>query len=181
MMKSAILASLVASAAAFAPSPKASVNTELNGIFYNQATAEAFGNDPGATAPLGFFDPLGLVADDNQEYFDHLREVEVRHGRCAMLAVTGWLTTAAGVRLPGMEDVPFGFKALTMEGLPMEVRGTLPLTLMTVFAITPFMQDIGQSTFPGDYRNGAFDFGWDTQTEEWQNKKRSIEINNGRA
>jgi len=181
MMKSTILASLVASAAAFAPAQQGRASTEVNGIFYNQATAQTFGGDPGATAPLGFFDPLGLVADDDQETFDHLREVEVRHGRCAMLAVTGWLTTAAGVRLPGMEDTPFGFKALVMEGMPMEVRGTLPLTLMTVFAITPFMQDIGQSTFPGDYRNGAFDFGWDEQTEEWQNKKRAIEINNGRA
>jgi hypothetical protein len=181
MMKSAILASLVASAAAFAPAQQGRASTEVNGIFYGKATAQSFGSDPGATAPLGFFDPLGLVADDNQEYFDHLREVEVRHGRCAMLAVTGWLTTAAGIRLPGMEDAPFGFKALTMEGLPTEVRGTVPLTLMTVFAITPFMQDIGQSTFPGDYRNGAFDFGWDEQTEEWQNKKRAIEINNGRA
>jgi len=124
---------------------------------------------------------MGLVADDDQEYFDHLREVEVRHGRCAMLAVTGWLTTAAGIRLPGMEDAPFGFKALLMEGLPADIRGTVPLTAMTVFALTPFMQDIGQSTFPGDYRNGLFDFGWDQQTEEWQNNKRSIEINQGRA
>jgi len=181
-MKSAILASLVAGAAAFAPSSSVSTkSTELNGVFYNQITSEKFGNDVGATAPLGFFDPLGLVANDDQEYFDHLREVEVRHGRCAMLAVTGWLTTAAGVRLPGMEDAPFGFKALLMEGLPSEVRGTVPLTLMSVFFLTPFMQDIGQSTFPGDYRNGAFDFGWDSQTTEWQEKKRAIEINNGRA
>jgi len=181
-MKSVIIASLVASAAAFAPAQTAKASTQLNGWFYGKdATATAFGNDVGATAPLGFFDPMGLVADDDQEYFDHLREVEVRHGRCAMLAVTGWLTTAAGIRLPGMEDAPAGFKALTMEGLPAEVRGTVPLTLMTVFFLTPFMQDIGKSTFPGDYRNGAFDFGWDNQTKEWQDNKRAIEINQGRA
>ena len=98
-----------------------------------------------------------------------------------MLAVTGWLTTAAGIRLPGMEAAPFGFKALLMEGLPSEVRGTLPLTLMSVFFLTGYMQDIGKSTFPGDYRNGLFDFGWDEQTQEWKDNKRAIEINQGRA
>ena len=99
-----------------------------------------------------------------------------------MLAVAGWLTTAAGIRLPGMEDTPFGFKALLMEGMPMEVRGTVPLTLMTVFFLTVFMQDsTGDNAFPGDYRNGLIDFGWDKQTEEWQTRKRSIELNNGRA
>jgi hypothetical protein len=137
----------------------------------------SYQNEIGAIAPLGFFDPLGLVKDESQEKFDHLSEVEIRHGRYAMLAVTGWLTTAAGVRLPGM-----GFKALLMEGLPSEVRGTIPLTLMTVFCLTVFMQDTtGENAFPGDYRNGLIDFGWDKQTTEWQNRKRAIELNNGRA
>ncbi|KAL7538098.1 hypothetical protein ACHAXR_011322 [Thalassiosira sp. AJA248-18] len=172
-MKSTVLATLVASAAAFAPAPKVSTTTALNNIWYEFVST--------AIAQLGFFDPFGLVSDDDQENFDHLREVEIRHGRCAMLAVSGWLTTAAGIRLPGMEDAPFGFKALTMEGLPADVRGTVPLTLMTVFFLTSFMQDIGKSDFPGDYRNGLFDFGWDQQTEEWQRSKRSIELNNGRA
>mmetsp|Transcript_8694 Transcript_8694/g.15749 ORF Transcript_8694/g.15749 Transcript_8694/m.15749 type:complete len:198 (+) Transcript_8694:28-621(+) len=172
-MKSVIIASLLASAAAFAPVSKPASTVALN---------NALGNELGALAPLGFFDPLGLVADEDQEYFDHLREVEIRHGRCAMLAVSGWLTTAAGIRLPGMEDAPFGFKALTMEGLPSEVRGTVPLTLMTVFLITCFMQDsTGENSFPGDYRNGLIDFGWDGKSKEWQDRKRSIELNNGRA
>ena len=35
----------------------------------------------GAQAPLGFFDPLGLVADGDQEKFDRLRYVEIKHGR----------------------------------------------------------------------------------------------------
>eukprot|EP00584_Thalassiosira_punctigera_P002675 CAMPEP_0172527356 /NCGR_PEP_ID=MMETSP1067-20121228/2062_1 /TAXON_ID=265564 ORGANISM="Thalassiosira punctigera, Strain Tpunct2005C2" /NCGR_SAMPLE_ID=MMETSP1067 /ASSEMBLY_ACC=CAM_ASM_000444 /LENGTH=197 /DNA_ID=CAMNT_0013311083 /DNA_START=96 /DNA_END=689 /DNA_ORIENTATION=- len=172
-MKTVIVASLIAGAAAFAPAPKASSSFALN---------NALGKELGAQAPLGFFDPLGLVADEDQAYFDHLREVEIRHGRCAMLAVWGWLTTAAGVRLPGMEDAPFGFKALTMEGLPSDVRGTVPLTLMTVFLITCFMQDsTGENAFPGDYRNGLIDFGWDNQTKEWQDRKRAVELNNGRA
>lgn len=170
-----ILASLFAGAVAFTPVPKTSSRSTVN-------NAHALDKEIGALVPLGFFDPLGLCADGDKEYFDHLREVEIRHGRVSMLAVWGWLATAAGQRLPGMEDAPFGFKALTMEGLPKEVRGTIPLTLMTVYFITNYMQDSsGENAFPGDYRNGLIDFGWDQQTEEWQNRKRSIELNNGRA
>ena len=40
----------------------------------------------------------------------------------------------------------------------------------------------GQSgDFKGDFRNGALDFGWDKQKEEWKTRKRAIELNNGRA
>ena len=35
--------------------------------------------------------------------------------------------------------------------------------------------------FPGDFRNGALDFGWDTFDEETKLSKRAIELNNGRA
>merc|ERR1711956_71568 len=74
------------------------------------------------------------------------------------------------------------FQGTHHGGSPKEVRGTIPLTLMTVYFITNYMQDSsGENAFPGDYRNGLIDFGWDQQTEEWQNRKRSIELNNGRA
>jgi hypothetical protein len=172
-MKSALFASLLASAAAFAPVSKTSSSVALN---------NALGNEIGAQAPLGFFDPLGLCNDEDKANFDRLREVEIRHGRCAMLAVAGWLTTAAGVRLPGMEEVGYGFKALDMSALPTDIRGTLPLTLGTVFFLTVFMQDAtGENDFPGDYRNGFIDFGWEKQSVEWKDRKRAVELNNGRA
>lgn len=172
-MKTAILATLVATAAAFAPAKQAAQTTSLSG---------AFDNEIGAQIPLGFFDPLGLVQDGDKANFDRLREVEIRHGRCAMLAVVGWLTTAAGVRLPGMESVGAGFKALDMSGLSTEVKGVLPLTLGTVFFLTVAMQDQeGNAEFPGDYRNGFIDFGWDNQSAAWKERKRAIELNNGRA
>jgi len=44
------------------------------------------------------------------------------------------------------------------------------------------MKDVtGESEFPGDFRNGAIDFGWDTFTEEQKEFKRGVELNNGRA
>lgn len=45
----------------------------------------------GASAPLGFFDPLGL-AKCSQETLNNYREAELKHGRTAMLAVVGFLT-----------------------------------------------------------------------------------------
>jgi hypothetical protein len=35
--------------------------------------------------------------------------------------------------------------------------------------------------FPGDFRNGALDFGWDSLDAGAQTSKRAIELNNGRA
>jgi hypothetical protein len=43
------------------------------------------------------------------------------------------------------------------------------------------MKDIIGGEFPGDFRNGFLDFGWDTFDEETKLKKRAIELNQGRA
>ena len=82
-MKSAVFASLLATAAAFAPAKQAATTTSLN----------SFEGELGAQDPLGFFDPLGMVADGDQEKFDRLRYVEIKHGRICMLGVLGYLTS----------------------------------------------------------------------------------------
>jgi hypothetical protein len=44
------------------------------------------------------------------------------------------------------------------------------------------MKDItGDGEFVGDFRNDAIDFGWDSFSPEEQERKRAIELNNGRA
>ena len=55
-------------------------------------------------------------------------------------------------------------------------------------AIRPFagaeifvMKDVVGGEFPGDFRNGVLDFGWDTFDEDTKFVKRSIEVNQGRA
>ena len=45
----------------------------------------------GATAPFGFFDPLGLSKDVDAGRLAFYREAEIKHGRVAMLASVGFL------------------------------------------------------------------------------------------
>ena len=102
-----------------------------------------------------------------------------------MLAVAGYLVTAAGIRLPGdidysgtkFADIPSGFAALS--AVPKEGWGQI---VGFVFFLELIMRDItGEGEFIGDFRNGAIDFGWDSFDEETKLKKRAIELNQGRA
>ena len=178
-MKSVIIASLIASAAAFAPvAQKSSSTTAMN---------MAFENELGAQAPLGFFDPLGLVADGDQEKFDRLRYVEIKHGRICMLGVAGYLTTAAGIRLPGLisydgtkfSDIPGGWDG----SFAVPVAGALQVLAFVGFLEIAFMKSIDGTgnEHVGDFRNGFIDFGWDSFDEDTKISKRAIELNQGRA
>jgi len=149
----------------------------------------AFESELGVQPPLGFFDPLGLLEDADQERFDRLRYVEVKHGRICQLAFLGQITTRYGVHLPGdidysghsFESYPNGIAAvLGPDAIPQ--AGLLQL-VAAVGALELFvMKDVtGEGEFPGDFRNGSLDFGWDTFDEETQLSKRAIELNNGRA
>merc|ERR1711935_124807 len=77
-MKSAIFASLVASAVAFAPVQQAKTSTALN---VNEL-------EIGVTAPLGVYDPLGWL-ESQPESFERGRAVERTHGRICMAAMVG--------------------------------------------------------------------------------------------
>ena len=174
-MKCVIIASLLASAAAFAPAKSASKVTSLS----------AFESELGAQDPLGFFDPLGLVADGDQEKFDRLRYVEIKHGRISMLAVVGYLVAESGIRLPGdiefsgtsFESIPNGFAAI--NAIP--AAGLAQIIAFVGFLELAVMKDITGGEFVGDFRNGALDFGWDSFDEETKLAKRAIELNQGRA
>ena len=174
-MKSVIIASLLASVAALAaPKKGAKVVKPIT-----------FEGELGAQAPLGFWDPLGLVADGDQAKFDRLRYVEIKHGRISMLAVVGYLVAENGIRLPGNIDysgttfasIPNGFGALdAISG-----AGIAQIVAFIGFLELAVMKDITGGEFVGDFRNDAIDFGWDTFDEETQLSKRAIELNQGRA
>merc|ERR1712087_760699 len=78
---------------------------------------------------------------------------------------------------PGLEDVPAGFAA--WGALPATVAGQMGMTL--IFMEMANRDQTGNAEFPGDFRNGVLDFGWDSQSDAWKANKRAIELNNGRA
>jgi hypothetical protein len=50
----------------------------------------------GISAPVGFFDPLGLSTSKSDEVMTYYRESELKHGRVCMAACLGWYITAGG-------------------------------------------------------------------------------------
>jgi hypothetical protein len=75
---------LAVSASAFAP-----VQTKQT----SSSAMKAFtvGKIPGALAPMGVFDPLGLADKAGEATLKRYREAELTHGRVAMLATVGFL------------------------------------------------------------------------------------------
>lgn len=152
-MKTAILASLLASAAAFAPASKQSAaSTSL------KAYEDALGSQP----PLGYFDPLNLLESGSEERFDRLRYVEIKHGRICQLAFLGNIITRAGIHLPGNID----YAGNSFDSFPngwAAVYGPDAISRAGVYQIIAFvgflelfvMKDVtGQGEFVGDFRNG---------------------------
>jgi len=90
MKLSLIAAATVATcASAFAPVTNvARSSTKLNAWVDNAV---------GVTAPVGFFDPLGLSKGKDDATMERYRESELKHGRVAMAACLGWYITAGGV------------------------------------------------------------------------------------
>jgi len=176
-MKLTIAATLATTAAAFAPAAQTSTASS--------SSLAAFENEVGAQPPLGFWDPLGMLDDADQERFDRLRYVELKHGRIAMLAVAGHIDTTAGHRLGGDID----YSGTSFASIPVGVKGLSAIPTEGILQIVAFigflelfvMKDVkGTGEFPGDFRNGL-GFGWDKYSEEEKAKKRAIELNNGRA
>jgi len=169
MMKLALLTTLLAGASAFAPAQVGKTATALNGAFDNEIGA--------ASAELGCWDPLGYVADGDKKRFDHLRGVELKHGRIAMLATWGYATTWSGARFPGCEDFPAGHESV----LKMGAENLIPVAL--VAGLLEFSWKQKQGSFPGDFSATAFPVGFGpfAKTEAQMIDLRTRELNNGRA
>jgi hypothetical protein len=119
------IAALVGSAAAFAPAAKTASSTAISAKAKSakaRAVVVGYENELGVIAPTGFFDPLGLSKDIDQDTFDQYRTAELKHGRVAQLAVVGYVVPEF-FRFPfdispgiPCADVPNGVAAL--EAIP---------------------------------------------------------------
>jgi len=124
----------------------------------------------GVTEPLGFFDPLGLSTNVDEEVFRHFRAAEINHGRVVMLAAVGCVVQHY-IALPGFEDVPRGLGAFD------EFPGNLGFALVVLASgyVEMMLWKEDKLKLPGDFGNpwNPFDV---VVTDDLRNK----EINNGR-
>merc|ERR1712037_117045 len=121
IMKSAIAATLIGSAAAFAPAQTGKVSTALNG---DARSPDGLGVDPG---PLDLFDPLGLAEDT--ESFARRRAVEIKHGRISMMAFIGMLVQELGITFPGTInlDGSVQFADILKDGMGFPAISNIPV------------------------------------------------------
>mmetsp|Transcript_39583 Transcript_39583/g.83208 ORF Transcript_39583/g.83208 Transcript_39583/m.83208 type:complete len:204 (-) Transcript_39583:344-955(-) len=153
MMKSAVFASLVGSAAAFAP---ASTGRAATSLAADKSAAIPFLPNPvnceGYVGNVGF-DPLGV-----SNYFpvDYLREAELKHGRIAMMAWLGYVSVDCGLRVLPVPEALEGVTAATAHDASVEQGGLsqmfLWFSLLEVIdgiAIVQMLEGSGRQ--PGDF------------------------------
>merc|ERR1719473_2060529 len=147
--------------------------------------------DIGTSRPLGIYDPLQLIGDDPVKY-RRFQELEIKHGRIAMLAVLHVLVTLAGFKWSGYASY-LSFPPLKFEDIPGGTLGSwaaLPqagwaqiVALVAILDNSVFAQEPGNA--PGDVvrdANGEDRIPWvrydDPDVREF---KLNAERNNGRA
>ena len=167
-MKCVLLFCILASVAAFSPAGRTSARSS------SSLQMGDFSKEIGVQAPLGFWDPLGLLMNAEQERFDYLREAELKHGRVSMLAILGHIVTTAGARLPG--DIAYGLPFASMK-TGLAAFDTIPSA--GIFQTVAFI--------------GLIEFGFAQCKEELEEycaesfpaiadeRRMAIELNNGRA
>mmetsp|Transcript_15812 Transcript_15812/g.23210 ORF Transcript_15812/g.23210 Transcript_15812/m.23210 type:complete len:211 (+) Transcript_15812:73-705(+) len=172
MKTSVLIASMLSSAAAFAPSATHVSKTALNMVAETEV---------GSMAPLGYFDPLGYITDEDK--FTRYRAVERKHGRIAMMAMLGtfvhnnhwtfdgYLSPSAGLKF---SDVSTGIGGL-FEVPP---NGLLQILLFCGFVELAWWP---ATQLDGDYgvRLGTLN-DWDAQPAK-EIRQKNAELNNGRA
>eukprot|EP00967_Tisochrysis_lutea_P019776 scaffold22496_cov27-Tisochrysis_lutea.AAC.1 len=123
----------------------------------------------GVLEPTGYFDPLNLAADIDQEKFDQYRTAELKHGRVAQLAVLGYVVPEfyrfPGEIAPGIKfaDIPNGVAAI--EAIPS--LGWLQMIFL-----------IGAVDYWGVL--GDFDIGKPDLDPEEMDRRKTCELQHGR-
>jgi hypothetical protein len=80
--------------------------------------------DIGTTRPLGVWDPLGLMTKMPDKY-RRWQEMEIKHGRIAMLATLHVIVTGAGYKWAGYCSY-LSFPPLKFDDIPAGTLGELP-------------------------------------------------------
>jgi len=176
MMKSAVLASLVASAAAFAPAP---IGRAATSIAAEKSAAIPFLPNPenceGYVGNVGF-DPLGV-----SNYFptDYLREAELKHGRMCQLAWVGYVAVDLGMRVPGYPEAMSGATSATVHNAAVEFGALGNIFIWIAIAEMTSWLGVAQMLQGSGRQPGDFGFGTkylEGRDEKYVEKMKLAEI-----
>jgi hypothetical protein len=141
---------------------------------------------PGITAPLGFFDPAGFCNDASEGKIRFYREVELKHGRVAMLASLGFLVAEKFHPLWGGNiDVPsyIAFQETPLQGFWPAV--VFAIAIPEVYSVFSFQSPFGGETWAIRTDHEAGDLGFDPLGLKPEGaiefaESQTKELNNGR-
>jgi len=203
-VSAAILATIFASASAFAP---ASVGQSKTSLAESKADLESMAKD--LNPFVGFYDPLNLAEADfwgqgNEATIGFLRHAEIKHGRVAMAAFVGycvqsnihfpWAQTLAGDSFPSTDLSP----EQQWDAVPLGAKWQIfaVISVLEVWdecgggAMDHYMSGRQPGKYPSfqlfrDTVHPVFDlydpFGFNKKmSDETKERRLKIEINNGR-
>lgn len=207
-MKTAIIASLVGAAAAFAPAETGRAATTVS---ETKADLEVLAKK--LNPVIGFYDPLNLAEQEfwgqsNEATIGFLRHAEIKHGRVAMFAFVGYIVHANGIKFPWpmqMDGSPFPDANGNPAALWDTISDDAKWQIFSVIAFLEFWSELSTDEHthymrggkPGDFPDFTsgpqgiphpvpFNF-YDPfklnkkMTEEKKASRLVAEINNGRA
>merc|ERR1711920_768735 len=148
---------------------------------YTDSPLRAFENELGVQPPVGFWDPLELSKDGNEDLFKRRRSVEIKHGRVSMLACMGYMTPEIAGKWPGYLSPSAGLK---FQDIP---NGLAAISKVPAAGWAQILAYGGYCEYTGgfdEYLKGApGDYGFKVLTAsdpEAKKKKLNAEIANGR-
>ncbi|CAK9037608.1 unnamed protein product [Durusdinium trenchii] len=133
----------------------------------------------GACPPLGYWDPFGMMAFQDEEKFRRNRELELKHGRICMVATIGMIVPDLFGRFGGDLSPSLGLK---FSDIPCTIEAIYKVPVagwLQVFALAGAIE-AKNLAFPTNYGYPPFWGQIDKLEPEEKQKKLLAEINNGR-
>ena len=133
----------------------------------------------GACPPLGYWDPFGMMAFQDEEKFRRNRELELKHGRICMVATIGMIVPDLFGRFGGFLSPSMNLK---FSDIPCTIEAIYKVPTfgwLQIFALAGAIEAKNQA-FPENYGYPPFWGKINTLEPEEKQKKLLAEINNGR-
>ncbi|CAE8642402.1 unnamed protein product [Polarella glacialis] len=133
----------------------------------------------GACPPLGYWDPFGMMAFQDEVTFRKNREAELKHGRVCMAATIGVFVPDIFGKFPGYLSPSMNLKFSDIPSTIDALYKVPALGWLQIFALAGALEAKNEA-FPTDYGYPAFAGNVGKLKEPERSKKLLAEINNGR-